>query len=147
MELFLDNFANWDSLKDAYPLLLQGLWMTILLSIAALPVGIALGLLVGVVYSFHIRWLNRILIVYIDLCRSFPIIVLLVLIFYGLPFLGITLNAFVAVIVALGAVARGLKESVMSSSQAMSWPEAPHPAASRPLSPASGRRGSAAAPG
>ncbi|WP_347556944.1 amino acid ABC transporter permease [Robbsia sp. KACC 23696] len=102
MELFLDNFANWDSLKDAYPLLLQGLWMTILLSIAALPVGMALGLLVGVVYSFHIRWLNRILIVYIDLCRSFPIIVLLVLIFYGLPFLGLTLNAFVAVIVALG---------------------------------------------
>ena len=102
MELFLDNFANWDSLKDAYPLLLQGLWMTILLSLAALPVGIALGLLVGVVFSFNIRWLNRILIVYIDLFRSFPIIVLLVLIFYGLPFLGLTLNAFVAVIVALG---------------------------------------------
>jgi polar amino acid transport system permease protein len=102
MELFLDNFANWDSLKDAYPLLLQGLWMTILLSLAALPVGIALGLLVGVVFSFNIRWLNRILIVYIDVFRSFPIIVLLVLIFYGLPFLGLTLNAFVAVIVALG---------------------------------------------
>jgi len=101
MDVFLSNFANLDSLQQIYPLLLQGLRMTILLSVVSLPLGLLLGVVIAVVYSLHIRPLNVVLLVYIDLFRSFPVIVLLVLIFYGLPFFDITLSNFTAVVVTL----------------------------------------------
>ena len=101
MELLLKNFANWDSLLRIYPLLLQGLIYTIWLSAVALPLGIGLGLAIAVIYSFRNRWVNFALLVYIDLFRSFPVVVLLILIFYGMPFLGLTLNGFTAAVLAI----------------------------------------------
>ena len=101
MHLFLDNFANLDALQRIYPLLLQGLSLTALLALVSLPLAIAAGLLIGVLYSLRHRCLNVVLLVWIDLFRSFPILVLLILIFYGLPFLGVTLGSFAAVIAAV----------------------------------------------
>jgi polar amino acid transport system permease protein len=101
MELLLENFFNIDSLLRIYPLLIQGLIYTIWLSIVALPLGILSGLAIAVVYSFKHRWVNAALIVYIDLFRSFPVVVLLILIFYGLPFLGLKLGGFTAAVLAI----------------------------------------------
>ena len=99
--MFLDNFANLDSLQLIYPLLLQGLQLTVLLSLVTLPTAVAAGLAVALFYSFGGKGTRRALIVLIDFLRSFPALVLLVLIFYGLPFLGITLSGFVAAVAAL----------------------------------------------
>jgi polar amino acid transport system permease protein len=101
MELLLENFANVDSLVRIYPLLLQGLIYTIWLSAAALPLGILFGLTIAVIYSFRNRWVNIALLIYIDFFRSFPVVVLLILIFYGLPFLGLTLGGFTATVLAI----------------------------------------------
>jgi polar amino acid transport system permease protein len=101
MDLFLENFANLDSLLRIYPLLLQGLVYTLWLSAVALPLGILLGLAIAVVYSFKQRWINIALLIYIDLFRSFPVVVLLIMIFFGLPFLGITLGGFTAAVLAI----------------------------------------------
>jgi len=101
MQLFLDNFANLESLLQIYPLLLQGLQLTILLSLIALPSAIALGLLVAIAYGMAGRRVRILLICFIDFFRSFPVLVLLVLVFYGLPFIGITLGNLTAVVLAL----------------------------------------------
>ena len=101
LNLFLDNFADWDSLVRIWPLLWQGLQLTVLLSIVTLPLAIAVGLLLAVAYSFHHKALNVALLVWIDLFRSFPVLVLLILIFYGLPFLGLKLPSFAACVLAL----------------------------------------------
>jgi polar amino acid transport system permease protein len=101
MELLLENFANLDSLLRIYPLLLQGLVYTFWLSVVALPLGMLSGLAIAVLYSFRHRWLNVALLVYIDLFRSFPVVVLLILIFFGLPFLGLTLGGFTAAVLAI----------------------------------------------
>src|SRR5215831_15741084 len=96
LQLFLDNFADWDSFVRIWPLLSQGLQLTALLPIAA-----ASGLLIDILYSFHKKPLNVALLIWIDLFRSFPVLVLLILIFYGLPFLGLTLPSFAACVLAL----------------------------------------------
>jgi len=101
MRLFLDNFANLDSFLQIYPLLLQGLQLTVLLSLIALPTAAALGLVVAVVYGMAGRLSRIFLICYMDFFRSFPVLVLLVLVFYGLPFIGITLGNLTAVVLAL----------------------------------------------
>jgi polar amino acid transport system permease protein len=101
MQLFLDNFADISALLRVYPLLLQGLVYTLMLAVVALPLGLLLGLVIAIVYSFHHRWVNIALLVYIDLFRSFPVVVLLILVFYGLPFLGLTLSGFAAAVLAI----------------------------------------------
>jgi polar amino acid transport system permease protein len=101
LQLFFDNFLNADSLAQIWPLLWQGLQLTALLALVTLPVAIAAGLAIAIVYSFHKKWLNVGLLIWIDLFRSFPVLVLLILIFYGLPFLGLTLPSFAACVLAL----------------------------------------------
>ena len=99
--LFVENFLNLESLARVWPLLLQGLWLTVLLAIVAVPLATLLGLAIAIPYGFHRRALNLVLLVYIDFFRSFPVLVLLVLIYFGLPFLGVTLGGFAAAILAL----------------------------------------------
>ncbi|MDE5444422.1 ABC transporter permease subunit [Bradyrhizobium sp. CSA207] len=101
MQALLDNFADIDALMRVYPLLLQGLLYTLTLALVALPLGLLLGLSIAVAYSFHHRWLNVALLIYIDVFRAFPVVVLLILVFYGLPFLGLTLGGFAAAILAI----------------------------------------------
>ncbi|NSY18504.1 amino acid ABC transporter permease [Neorhizobium sp. AL 9.2.2] len=101
MELFLLNFADVDSFMLIYPLLLQGLQLTLLLSIVSLPLALLSGLSVAVLYSFAGARTRRLMVMIIDLLRAFPVLVLLVLIYYSLPFFGLTLESFAAVVVAL----------------------------------------------
>lgn len=101
LRLFLDNFADWDSFVRIWPLLWQGLQLTALLAVVTVPIAIAVGLLIAVVYSFHRKWINLALLIWIDLFRSFPVLVLLILIFYGLPFLGLKLPSFAACVLTL----------------------------------------------
>jgi polar amino acid transport system permease protein len=100
MEGFVHNFFNLAVLREMYPFLLDGLWMTVKLCLATIPLGVAAGAAVAILYSFHLRGLNLLLIVYVDFFRSFPPLVLLIFVFYGLPFLGIEVASFVAVVLA-----------------------------------------------
>jgi polar amino acid transport system permease protein len=101
LRLFLDNFADWDSAVRVWPLLWQGLQLSALLSVVTLPIATLLGLAIAVLYSFHNKPLNVALLIWIDLFRSFPVLVLLILIFYGLPFLGLKLPSFAACVLAI----------------------------------------------
>ena len=99
-EVIKFSFLNWDSLKQVYPLLLQGWWMTIKLCVAVVPLGFALGAIIATLHSFKIRPLNWILIIFVDFFRSIPPLVLLIYTVYGLPLLGWDVPAFGAVLVA-----------------------------------------------
>ena len=101
LQLFLDNFADWDSFVRIWPLLWQGLQLTVLLAVVTLPIAVAVGLLIAILYSFHKKALNVALLIWIDLFRSFPVLVLLILIFYGGPFIGLKLPSFAACVLAL----------------------------------------------
>ena len=100
MDGFVHNFFNLAILEEMYPFLLNGLWMTIKLCLVVIPMGIAVGGAVAVLYSFHVKVLNILLIVYVDFFRSFPPLVLLIFVFYGLPFLGVDVPSFAAVVLA-----------------------------------------------
>src|SRR5262249_57619217 len=91
MQEFIANFVNLESLARIYPLLLQGVQVTLLLSLVTIPLAVLGGLLLAVLYSFHLRFLNPLLILYVDALRAFPVLVLLVLIFYRLPFVAVLL--------------------------------------------------------
>lgn len=84
------------------PLLLRGAVTTVELSVLAMALAVVAGL--GVVWMrlyavAPVRWLAR---AYVEVIRGTPLLIQLFLIYYGLPELGIRLNAFSAAILGLG---------------------------------------------
>ena len=93
-------FFNVTIMRAATPLLLQGLLMTVVLCLVVVPTGVLGGLAVAVLSTVRRRWLRWPLVVYVDFFRAFPPLVLLIFIFFGLPFAGLDLPAFAAVVIA-----------------------------------------------
>ena len=100
----VEVFFNADVLRRALPLLLSGLWTTVLLGFACIPLGMALGLLVAVMRLYGARPLRLLAVGYTGLFRAVPLLVLLVLIYYALPFVGVRLSSFAAATAALSLV-------------------------------------------
>ena len=97
MDAILQQFFNLEIVSRVWLYLLKGLGTTALLSLLVVPLGLASGLTVAVLWSLRRRWLNWALIVYVDFFRAFPPLVLLLFIYFGLPFLGIEIPAILAV--------------------------------------------------
>lgn len=101
MQPLIDSFLNPAVMRASLPYLLRGLWMTVKLCTLVIPLGVMAGLAVATLYNLQHRWLNAVLIVYVDLLRAFPPLVLLIFVYYGLPYAGITLAPIAAVVLAL----------------------------------------------
>lgn len=100
----IDTFFNLRVLRETWPLLLEGLGITVLLGVASIVLGTAGGLLLALLRVFGpapMRALSRL---YIDVFRSIPLLVLLVLVYYALPFVGLRLSSFAAATAALSLV-------------------------------------------
>lgn len=93
----LQQFLNPEIIAKVWLYLLKGLGTTALLSLMVVPLGLASGLAVAALWSLRKRWLNGLLIVYVDFFRAFPPLVLLLFIYFGFPFVGIEIPAIVAV--------------------------------------------------
>lgn len=98
---FVATFLNIEVLRQVWPLLLEGFWMTLALAAVTIPLSVALGIVVAVVQDLPSRTLRVALEIYTDVLRAFPPLVLLIFIFYGLPFLGLRLGGFTAAVLAL----------------------------------------------
>jgi polar amino acid transport system permease protein len=97
MEGIFQQFLSPAIVAKVWLYLLKGLGTTVLLSLMVVPLGLTAGLAVAALWSLRRRWLNALLIVYVDFFRAFPPLVLLLFIYFGFPFVGIEVPAIVAV--------------------------------------------------
>lgn len=84
------------------PMLAAGTWMTIKISTLSMLLAMALGLVLAVMRVYGplpLQWLAT---TYIEIFRGTPLLIQLYLLYYGLPKLGLQLDAFVAGILGLG---------------------------------------------
>ncbi len=63
--------------------LLQGLWVSVEISLVAVAISIILGLLVGVLMTLNKLWLKTILKIYLEIVRIMPQMVLLFIVYFG----------------------------------------------------------------
>ena len=83
------------------PLILRGLTITLLVSLAVVLLGTLLGIGGGLALLHGARPLRLLVRIYVDVCRGIPHLVLIFAIFYGFPALGLQVSAVVAGILAL----------------------------------------------
>jgi polar amino acid transport system substrate-binding protein len=84
------------------PLLLRGAWITLQLSVCGMALAVVAGLALVWLRLYAIaplRWLAQ---AYVEIIRGTPLLIQLFLIYYGLPQIGIRLNAFFAGALGLG---------------------------------------------
>lgn len=91
---FRDVFAAWESL-------LEGVYITLLLSASAMLGGLIIGVACAAARVYGPGWLKRIVGAYVEIIRNTPLLVQLFLIFFGLPSFGIRLDGLTAAILAL----------------------------------------------
>ena len=100
----INTFFNLRVLADTFPLLLQGLGITVLLGAVSIVLGFVAGLLMALLRLYGPAPLRTLARIYIDVFRSIPLLVLLVLVYYALPFVGVRLSSFAAATTALSLV-------------------------------------------
>ena len=82
-------------------MLLEGLWITIALGAVSIVAGLVTGLLMALARLYGAPAVQVVARIYIDVFRSIPLLVLLVLVYYALPFVGIRLTSFTSAATAL----------------------------------------------
>src|SRR5258708_6436513 len=91
---FRDVFAAWEFLLD-------GLILTLELSLVTMVVGLLIGLAGAAGRVYGPTWIRRPVAIYVETIRNTPLIVQLFLIFFGLPSVGIKFDANTAAFIAL----------------------------------------------
>lgn len=91
---FVDTFFNSDVMISAFPQLVRGLWMTIALGVVSILIGVTGGLVISLIRLYAPKPLQLLMIAYIDIMRAMPMLVVLILIYYALPFIGISFSAW-----------------------------------------------------
>ena len=100
----INTFFNLGILVRAMPLLLSGLTTTILLGLASIAVGMALGLMVCILRLYAPLPVRLAATAFIDAFRALPVLVVLILIYYALPFVGVRLSSFTSATIGLSLV-------------------------------------------
>lgn len=94
-------FFNWEKLEGNWWILRNGLGVTLLLAAISAVGSVLVGLLVAILRAYNSPTLNLFLKAYVDIFRSIPMIVIMVVLFFALPYAGISLGSILSTVVAL----------------------------------------------
>ncbi|WP_293863953.1 amino acid ABC transporter permease [uncultured Alsobacter sp.] len=113
MQEFAHYFFNMPVMMLALPQLLQGLLVTVQMGVLVVVLGIGLGLLLAVVRSFRFAPVNVLIVIFVDVFRAIPALVVLMLIYFALPSVGVTLPPFASAVVTLALVLAAFAEEII----------------------------------
>lgn len=101
-EFHLSKLFDVELALEYLPFVLQGIPMTLLVSIIGMGIGLILGLLLALLRNSE-NWLLRLPArLYISFMRGTPLLVFLYILYFGLPVVGIQFTALVAASVGFG---------------------------------------------
>ena len=104
MSIF-DTFLNVHVFLETLPLILSGLSTTLLLGFVCILLGSVAGLGLALARLYAPAPVRGVTTAYIDVFRAIPILVLLFVIYYALPFAGLRLSSFASATSAISMVA------------------------------------------
>lgn len=112
LSLFIDTFFRPD-LVDRYWLdVFFSMIVTIKVSMAVIVTGLAVGFALAVIRSFGIRPINAAIVIFGDMNRALPPLVVLLLAYFGLPSLGIGLSNVAVLWLVLSCVLAAFSEEI-----------------------------------
>lgn len=115
MEKILYYFFNWTLISPHLPEIMQGFWVTLQMAVMTVVLGTALGLALAVLRCYGWRPVNILMTLYVDVFRAIPQLVIIVLVFFALPSVGIVIEPVPATVLALSLVLSAFAEEIFWS--------------------------------
>lgn len=112
LERLADTFFNLPVMAQYLPKIVEGFFVTIELALAVVVAGIAAGLLLAMVRAFRLRPVNLFIVLFVDVLRALPPLVIIILFYFALPAIGIRMSAWVATWLALALVLAAFAEEI-----------------------------------
>jgi len=109
---FLDAFFKPELIERYFPAIVKGVVVTIEVAAAVVVTGIALGLLLAVARAFRVLPVSALIVVFADVFRALPPLVLVLLVYFGLPNVGINLPSFAVLWLVLSLVLAAFAEEI-----------------------------------
>jgi polar amino acid transport system permease protein len=109
---FLETFFKPEVIRQYLPSIVSGTITTIEIALAIVVTGILLGLFLAVCRTFRVLPLNALIIVFVDIMRALPPIVLVLVVYFGLPNIGINVPSFAVLWVVLSLVLASFAEEI-----------------------------------
>ena len=91
-----------EALAENWDIILRGFWETIKLMLVSGGLAMVIGTLVGVARVSPVSILRKSAVGYVTIFRNTPLLVLIILTYYGLPEIGIDFGYFVMITMAMG---------------------------------------------
>ena len=113
LERFAQTFLNWEVLVRYAPSILAGVGVTVWLSVLIILVGMTLGTLLACLRAYRVGPLSFLIVVFADVFRALPPLVVILLVFFGLPNAGIYLSAFMVLFVVLTLILAAFAEEIL----------------------------------
>jgi polar amino acid transport system permease protein len=112
VERFIDTFFKPSVIASTWPKILDGMLVTVELGLAVVISGLAVGLLLALIRIGQIRLVNAVIIVLVDVLRALPPLVMVLIVYFGLPNVGLTLPSFAVLWLVLAAVLAAFAEEI-----------------------------------
>ncbi len=97
------NERLWNILVDSFPKLLgYGIRVTVPLTVFSFAIALSVALLVALIQYANMKGLRQVCRFYIWITRGTPLLVQMYIVFFGLPGIGIKLDAFIAAMLVIG---------------------------------------------
>ena len=110
--LFVETFFKRDLIARYLPDILKGMVVTIEIAVVVVLTGIVLGLVLAVVRSSGLRFVNLLIVVFADIARAQPPLVIVLIVYFGLPNVGVSLSSFAVLWLVLSLVLAAFAEEI-----------------------------------
>lgn len=112
LDRFAATFLDGDVATRYAPAILAGLIVTVAIGLAVIVTGLGVGLALAVLRAFAFRIVNFVLIQIVDILRALPPLVIILVIYFGFPNLGIVIPSSVVLWMSLSAVLAAFSEEL-----------------------------------
>jgi polar amino acid transport system permease protein len=109
---FLDAFFDWQLIERYFPAIMRGVGVTIEIAAAVVLTGISVGLILAIARSFRVAPMSALIVLFADIFRALPPLVLVLLVYFGLPNVGINLPSFAVLWLVLSLVLAAFCEEI-----------------------------------
>jgi polar amino acid transport system permease protein len=109
---FIEVFFKWELIERYFPAIMKGVTVTIEIAAAVVLTGIVLGLVLAIARAFRFLPVSALIVVFADVFRALPPLVLVLLVYFGLPNVGISLPSFAVLWLVLSLVLAAFAEEI-----------------------------------
>ena len=111
-DLFVETFFSQRLINEYSGAIAEGVVITCEIAILVVMTGIALGLILAMLRSYRFLPFNVLVLCLVDILRSLPPLVLILLAYFGLPAIGFSMSGFVVLWLVLSLILAAFAEEI-----------------------------------